>query len=750
MAEEMFIAGLGPGVPEWSNEATQKQVLNALNNGFSTNTSSNAAIINALSRISKNEDDSVKLLQNLLNDNKKVSNTIADNTKATRAGDTKTHSIFNKMKDLLVSGNKVAREQLAHDKRVKAFNANVSKKMAGDDGMDESEARMQASFEQTEGDFKEAKKNITGLFSLIAAGVASSKMVNAMVTQAAGERFDMTQEIRQSGLMAGIDSAGSGLLSLSQTISGANFTFGEAQAFTQQFAKAVGVRGVSASLEFANQLAQSGKSGGDMMNKYGMEFSEVAEIAGSYMESVRTIGQLDKLSDTQMRSGMDNFMDTVVSTSNIMKINLQDAANLIADTLKQDQFASQLALMEPAMAESVRAMVGQFGGEGTILGQGIATAMASGSTQNFLQTDVAQQLQGDVIGQQLMPIITEMAEIGRTQGPEAAREFYENSTAELESIMDFAKGAQALVLQNNGMSQAIVAQIAQSLQTIADANSGYTGTSAEDRTMNQRREIERQQELSGEAVQNFMLEKSNITENIGKLNVAMLEKTKELRAASFKVVDVFAPRIVKLTTSVDTFVTGVEAKLLSIANTVFGSDDIIGANTTALENLTKAIGGEVGDAKDKNELNEKRAYRDARDEDAKAEIKELQARIKRSMDGKNEFWGSEEAGQNNTKAEIKKLEDGLGVTPVSLVELNKVKKAESITDIKAVIDSIIENNEKLAVGSINQLKAELQDKKHSDKGWFGMTKDLTEEEQTRNSEINKLITVLNSLVASLN
>ena len=36
MAEDVYIAGLGPGVPEWSNEATQQQVLNALNSGFSS------------------------------------------------------------------------------------------------------------------------------------------------------------------------------------------------------------------------------------------------------------------------------------------------------------------------------------------------------------------------------------------------------------------------------------------------------------------------------------------------------------------------------------------------------------------------------------------------------------------------------------------------------------------------------------------------------------------------------------------
>jgi len=35
MAEnDIYIAGLGPGVPEWSNEITQQQILDALRSGF--------------------------------------------------------------------------------------------------------------------------------------------------------------------------------------------------------------------------------------------------------------------------------------------------------------------------------------------------------------------------------------------------------------------------------------------------------------------------------------------------------------------------------------------------------------------------------------------------------------------------------------------------------------------------------------------------------------------------------------------
>jgi len=526
MAEDVFISGLGAGVPQWSNEATQRQVLNALNAGFSSNTNINRQIMNVLSKISKGETKSSNSLSNLVNGMKKTETAIKQGNATNEsnvAANKKQTGFLASLSSILSDTNRTAKKQLDITKRIAEYEKQ---------GLSTSEANLRANIESAdlanESFFEETKDTITKLISVVTVIGAATKAANTKTIEGASARYDMAQEMRQSGILAGMDSAGAGLINLSQTISRSNFTFGEAANFTRQFSQAVGVRGVQASMDFANTLAKSGEGNSDMMQRFGMEFSEVAEIAGSYMESVRSIGQLDKLSDNQMRMGMDNFMDTVVSTSNVMKINLQDAANLIAETLKQDQFASQLALMEPEMRKNVEAMVGRFGGEGSILGSGIATAMAAGSTQDFLQTDVAQQLQGDVIGQKLLPLITQMAETARTQGPEAANALYANMGPQFDSILQFARDNKALVNLNEGMTQAIVTQLAQVGQTIEDATKGEVPLSKADKAINALIETQRFAKLAGEANETLVLKATDLAGSLTTLVETSLILTQEI------------------------------------------------------------------------------------------------------------------------------------------------------------------------------------------------------------------------------
>ena len=521
MAEDVYISGLGPGVPEWSNEATQQQVLNALNSGFSSNTQVNRQIMSVLSSMSREESESSDKLSILVNGIKKnesaikKGNTInASNTNVNK----KQTGFLGSLINILSVTNRTAQKQLDITKLMAEYEKQ---------GLSTAQANLRANIETSQvdqstlyGDGKEVLGKV-----LAAVGIVST--ANTKTIEGTKNRFDMAQEMRQSGILAGMDSAGAGLIGLSKTISRSNFTFGEAAEFTRKFSQAVGVRGVQASYEFANTLAKSGEGNSDMMNRFGMEFSEVADIAGTYMESVRSIGQLDKLSDDQMRMGMDNFMDTVVSTSNVMKINLQDAANMIAETLKQDRFASQLALMEPQMRKSVEAMVGRFGGEGTILGSGIATAMAAGSTQDFLQTDVAQQLQGDVVGQKLLPLITQMAETARTQGPEAANALYANMGPQFDAIIQFARENKSLVNLNEGMVQAIVTQLASMRQTVADADKGTVEPSKEDKAVITLLEAQRFATVVSEANETLVLNAAELSKSLGQLVESSLILTRE-------------------------------------------------------------------------------------------------------------------------------------------------------------------------------------------------------------------------------
>ena len=162
MAEnDIYIAGLGPGVPEWSNEITQQQILDALSNGFGGTDSSNQQIVAALGKISTGDKSAESTLKELLGSNEKITNAIEQNTANEKTSEMKTMTIFSSMKDLLISGNKIAREQTEQLKRDKAFERNVRQKMSKDGGgKSEAEARMEASFDTVSQNFKEAKDSI--------------------------------------------------------------------------------------------------------------------------------------------------------------------------------------------------------------------------------------------------------------------------------------------------------------------------------------------------------------------------------------------------------------------------------------------------------------------------------------------------------------------------------------------------------------------------------------------------------------
>ena len=100
---------------------------------------------------------------------------------------------------------------------------------------------------------------------------------NAFLGQAFEDRFNLTNEIRQTGLFAGLDSASSGLVQFSKTVRDNNFTLGQAAEFTKQFSRAVGITGVEAALEFVNSMAydrtlEDGKTALGMMKRFGMDF----------------------------------------------------------------------------------------------------------------------------------------------------------------------------------------------------------------------------------------------------------------------------------------------------------------------------------------------------------------------------------------------------------------------------------------------------------------------------------------------
>ena len=146
--------------------------------------------------------------------------------------------------------------------------------------------------------------DVIGGFTIATAGIAEA--ASSGLRQGFNERFAMVAEMRQAGLLGNMSDVEAGFIEMSQVISATNFSFGEASEFTKEFARAVGVMGVKAALDFSNSIAD--ESGSDFMRKYALEFGQVANIAGEYIDSLRIGGQLSTMSDKDMRSGMNDFM----------------------------------------------------------------------------------------------------------------------------------------------------------------------------------------------------------------------------------------------------------------------------------------------------------------------------------------------------------------------------------------------------------------------------------------------------------
>lgn len=582
MADDIFINGLGPGVPEWSNEATQKQVLNALNSGLSQNTAANRQILAMLKRIANGEKVQQGQLRNALKELSKQSKVSSQNARVNQQAsknEAKQLSVFGQLARLSTQQLQMQRQQLDVAKRTQELQK---------EGFSGGFAKMQAQLEKKEEDFSFAAGMFKKASGMVAAGAAVVTGLNRFVETGARERFSFAQELRQSGLTAGLDSASSSLTALSKATNFHNFTLGEAAEFTRNFSQAVGVRGVEASLDFANSLAS--EDGGDFMQRFGLQFGEVTDLAGTYLESLRNIGALDKISRADMDRGMENFMSTVVSTSNIMKINLQESAELIKNTLQRDDVSSLLATLPDAVRQNAEAVVGMAGGMESSLGEALAMRLSAGSNQAFVQTAQYEALLSDPITAALLPIVDQLATATETGGTGAFQQTLANLGPQLEGIV--AGANRSLLLTGTGDAQRTIADVMRLLQTLGDADAGRAPLSSDDRTVLAGIEIERQQARVAEGLNTAFIAATDLSDNLGALNEAnlkLLSAVEGLAAVSLPA----AAEVAQISIQAEAIAKGAAAALVDGAANLIGDVDAakaaLGLNTTALENLNETL-----------------------------------------------------------------------------------------------------------------------------------------------------------------
>ena len=420
MADEVIIQGWGDDgrkMPDFATEATLVAVQAALGKANVLNQNSTRHLAQIALGEKRGNVAMNKLLAEMKQTKESIDSSSDDQIKATEKAAKEAADADglqgNYLKKLLTLTRESKVAALAQFKANFRADAEARKLIADNKPSDQSEG-MIASL-----------KGVSGVIGTVASGLlkvaVAVKGANNYFLQQGQERFNFAQELRQSGLAAGLETAGASMTGFADKVRENNFTLGEAAAFTQRFSKAVGVTGVDGAMSFVKSLAyaeDNGRAGGDMMQRFGMEFGEVANISGEYLESVRNLGMLDKMSNTELRTGMDDFMSTVVATSNVMKINMEDAAQMIKDTLSRDDITSLLATMEPEQAQQVQQVVGMAGGMQSELGEALAQRLAAGSAQEFQLSAAYQEMASSPIAMELLPVIERLAQASENGGTE--------------------------------------------------------------------------------------------------------------------------------------------------------------------------------------------------------------------------------------------------------------------------------------------------------------------------------------------
>ena len=567
MAEEVIIQGVGNGPPDFATETTLKQLVGVMSKTAGFENLKPEDLNRIASAISKGDGDVGKALKDL-----KLNNTGG----------------LSKAKDELERLNQSLQKQIGADKRSEKNrddDAEESKTLLG--GMQKLLQNIKIGVEEEKisvGDGIAALA--TGLTAVVApvatavgglvAGVASlSNAYNSFSIELGQTRFDLANQIRQSGLASSLDEASTGMIGFAEMVSENTFTFGQAAAMAEKFSMAVGGAGIERSMKFVEQMALGGAEGANMMQRFGLEFGGVINMAGQYMETVRNLGMLDRMSNQQLQAGMENFMDTVTVTSNIMKINIQDAAEMIAGTLNQrDDLTTMLATMPEQMRGQVQDIVAAFGAQGTPFGESIAQALAAGNMQDFAVTEQGQSLLGSSFGQQFLPVLESImngVQSGMNIGDVLASQ--EGTLRVLaDSLQD--SGNRQLVLQNaDPMIRSLGASILRFVDTIGDANAGNRADTTQpgmedDKEFVNRMLVEQRQANALEKITTSLAKSFDYADNLAALNQANLGLINQVEQTAIPAIEAIAPAIADATTFIQESLINLGAALASAAGVI--------------------------------------------------------------------------------------------------------------------------------------------------------------------------------------
>ena len=466
--DEQNVYITGSSLADWSTEATQAQIAGSLKQIQADGN----AMIRMLTHIANGTKISAKELKQA-KDSVKTGNRIeAVNNKKEQTRDNR---VINSQQKIASTGlatlsamtglrSDIVDVERKHKKRDEYFHSLQKQGFTDEAAGKGADRKIQMDLYRRLGD-------VIGGFTIATAGIAEA--ASSGLRQGFNERFAMVAEMRQAGLLGNMSDVEAGFIEMSQVISATNFSFGEASEFTKEFARAVGVMGVKAALDFSNSIAD--ESGSDFMRKYALEFGQVANIAGEYIDSLRIGGQLSTMSDKDMRSGMNDFMSNVEMTSNVLKISMEEAAALMKKAIGPTDVAL-LAMLPEEQRKAIEAGFQSVNAQGNPMSETLAKRLAAGSRGAFLQTAEYQEMAQTAPGREVLNFVEQMANTLETGSNEdfqsaLAQGFPELATSLIEMTRGTGVGVQLL---NDPQLAGMVGSIIEASQNYGAAADGTT------------------------------------------------------------------------------------------------------------------------------------------------------------------------------------------------------------------------------------------------------------------------------------
>ena len=697
MAEEVIIQGFGNGneMPDFATEATLKGLKTALSQGLKDVSGSVVAgsakglkpadIDKLANAISKGDTDAVKAFRDLIKTDDK-------NTKKTSDKLDKQLAELKELKEENKKGNTVAAQNAQEmQKSMDAFKGILGELKTGlEDGsisLSEAGNSLMDGLSTALGGLSSKVNLAAGAITTIASAINGA---NQFFMQIGEDRYDLANEIRQSGLATSLTNAQSGLVGFAEMVNKSSFTLGQAAEFASKFSAAVGDAGIERSLQFVEDMAYGGAEGADMMRRFGLEFGGVANVAGQYLDTVRNLGMLDRMSNQQLRGGMEDFMDTVTVTSNVMKVNIQDAAEMIANTLNQrDDLTAMLATMPDDMRTQLSAVVGSMGAAGTVVEEALAIRLGSGNDERFRATDFGQELAGSLFGQDLLPIIDAMAsqiEAGGDLGQIVA-----GSTTALEELFNTAQQSgrsEEIIYGGDQIGIKLIAELSRTLGRREDAASGNQADLnreglEDDRAFSDRRTVQQEFSLALENMTTSLAKQANYAQNLSELNEANLRLINEVETVAIQGINAFGDEVADVTFNVQEWTTEIGAAVTSMAGEIMGfvSDDMAESRRIVQEQNARAremlgLPAQVPTAAETEEIRRREEeMQAARDEYDRIQMQRSYASGMRGRDVPEEYRVQVDFDEENARNRLELL---------SYIEGEQV----TITDPNVQIDSL--------------------------------------------------------------